>query len=195
MKNKTYLTDRPTLKQVKSELKKERYRSNYRKAIGGTLSVMLVAASISVLIATLFFPTLKIYGGSMEPTLVDGDIVVTVRTAEFEQGDLIAFYYNNKILVKRVIGSSGDWINIDEDGNVTVNGEVLEEDYLVEKALGTCDIELPYQVPDGRYFVMGDHRSTSIDSRSTKVGCVSEEMIVGKLSLLVWPISSFGFIQ
>lgn len=152
-------------------------------------------AAIAVLVATLWLPVLQIYGSSMTPALQDGEIVFTVKTSDFGPGDVIAFYYNNKILVKRVICDPGDWINIDEDGTVYVNDEKLDEPYLTEKALGECNIEMPYQVPDGRYFVMGDHRSTSVDSRSTSVGCVADEQIVGKIIFRIWPFDRIGTVS
>ena len=131
----------------------------------------------------------------MTPSLYEGDIVVSLKTTDFGRGDIISFYYNNKILVKRVIAFEGEWVNIDEEGNVYVDGQQLDEPYIDEKALGECDIKLPYQVPDGRLFVMGDHRATSADSRSTTVGCVMEEQIVGRIVYRVWPVSEFGPVE
>ena len=148
-----------------------------------------------MLVATLWLPVLQLYGSSMSPTLEDGGIVFTVKTSNMEPGDIISFYYNNKILVKRVICGPGDWINIDADGTVYVNGTELDEPYITEKAFGDCNIELPYQVPDGRVFVMGDHRATSVDSRNTAVGCVAEEQIVGKVIFQVWPFHKFGMVE
>ena len=145
--------------------------------------------------ATLLLPVLQIYGTSMTPTLHDGDIVLSVKTGKLEQGDIVAFYYNNKILVKRVIAGPGQWVDIDEEGNVYVDGELLDEPYLDDKALGSCNIQLPYQVPDGRWFVMGDHRSVSVDSRDRAVGCVSEEQIVGRLTFRVWPLNRASSLQ
>jgi signal peptidase I len=153
---------------------------------------LITVAAIAVLIATLWMPVLEIYGTSMTPTLNDGEIVISLKTNDINTGDVVAFYYNNKILVKRVIAKSGDWIKIDKDGTVTVNGEVLDEPYVNEKSLGECDLTFPYQVPDGRVFVMGDHRSVSVDSRSSSMGCVSEEQIVGKLVFKVWPTKDVG---
>ena len=152
-------------------------------------------AAIAVLVATLWLPVLQIYGSSMTPTLQDGEIIFSVKTADLEPGDIVAFYYNNKILVKRVICGPGDWVNIDEDGTVYVNEVRLKEPYLAEKALGDCNIELPYQVPDGKIFVMGDHRSTSVDSRNTAVGCVAQEQIVGKIIFRIWPLNRLGDVD
>lgn len=185
----------PTVQQLEAELKREKYRGRYWKMLRGTVAVLVVVAAAAVLISNLLLPILRIYGSSMTPTLVNGNIVAAVRNGTYQRGDIIAFYYNNKILVKRVIGMPGEWVNMDENGNVTIDGEPLEEPYLTEKALGECDIELPYQVPEGRYFVMGDHRSVSSDSRSSQVGCVSEEQIVGKLLFRLWPLDEIGPIE
>lgn len=159
-----------------------------------TVSILLVVTAAAVLVSNLLLPILRIYGSSMTPTLIDGDIVTAVRNGSYERGDVIAFYYNNKILVKRVIGLPGEWVDIDGQGNVSIDGEPIDEPYLDEKTMGECDIELPYQVPDGRYFVMGDRRSVSSDSRNSAVGCVSEEQIVGKLFFRIWPLNELGTI-
>lgn len=185
----------PTVQQLEAELKREKYRGRYWKMLRGTVAVLVVVAAAAVLISNLLLPILRIYGSSMTPTLVNGNIVAAVRNGTYQRGDIIAFYYNNKILVKRVIGMPGEWVDMDESGNVTIDGEPLEEPYLTEKSLGECDIELPYQVPEGRYFVMGDHRSVSSDSRSSQVGCVSEEQIVGKLLFRLWPLDEIGPIE
>ena len=176
---------------LKAELEREKHRQHYRNTLRSTIYTLITVAAMAVLAAILWLPVLKIYGNSMTPTLNQGEYIMTVKTDKFETGDLIAFYYNNKVLVKRVIASSGEWVDIDEDGTVKVNGEVIEEPYLDNKAFGECNIELPYQVPEGKVFVMGDHRDISIDSRNTAVGCVSEEQIVGKLFLRFWPFESF----
>lgn len=186
--------DRPTTDQIEGELRRVRYRRRFRRVLRSTVYALVTVAAVSVLVATLLLPVLRIYGSSMAPTLENGDIVVSLRRGEFETGDVIAFYYNNKILVKRVIAGAGDWVDIDENGYVTVNGLPLEEPYLTERALGQCDIELPYQVPEGRWFVMGDHRSVSVDSRSSAVGCVAQEQTVGRLVLRIWPLGGFGQI-
>ena len=185
----------PTVAQLEQELKRENYRRQYNRVLRSTIYTLVTVAAVAVLVATLFLPVVRIYGTSMTPTMTDGDIVVSVKQGSFERGDIIAFWFNNKILVKRVIALPGEWVDIDEDGNVSVNGEPLDEPYLTEKALGECDIELPYQVPDGRIFVMGDHRSTSSDSRNSAVGCVAEEQIVGKLVFRVWPFENFGSLH
>lgn len=185
----------PTTEQLEQELHRVRYRSRYRAVLRSTVYTLITVAAIAVLVATLWLPVLQTYGSSMTPTLNDGEIIISMKTSQFEPGDIVAFYYNNKILVKRVICSAGDWINIDQDGTVYVNGKLLDEPYLVEKALGDCNIELPYQVPDGKIFVMGDHRSTSVDSRNTAVGCVAQEQIVGRIVFRVWPFTQFGRVN
>ena len=185
----------PTVQQLEAELRRESYRRRYRRMLRSTVAVLAVVAAIVVLVSTFFLPVLKIYGASMAPTLTDGDLVLSVRSGSYARGDVIAFYYNNKILVKRVIALPGEWIEIDHEGNVRIDDVPLQEPYLVEKALGECDIVFPYQVPDGRYFVMGDHRSTSSDSRRMDVGCVAEEQVVGRLIFRIWPLRLWGTID
>lgn len=184
----------PSSRQIERELQRVRYRSRYRSVLRSTVYTLVTVAAIAILVATLWIPVLRIYGSSMTPTLQDGQIVLSVKTSDVEEGDIIAFYYNNKILIKRVIGTAGDWIDIEEDGTVYVNNIPLEEPYLTERTLGECNIDLPYQVPEGRYFVMGDHRSTSVDSRNTAVGCVSEEQIIGIVIFRVWPLNWLGSV-
>ncbi|MBQ3090466.1 MAG: signal peptidase I [Oscillospiraceae bacterium] len=185
-------TEIPSAELIESELKRLRYQKKYRNVLKSTIYTLVTVAAAAVLVATLWLPVLQIYGNSMTPTLADGEIVFSLKTSEMEQGEIIAFYYNNKILVKRVIAGPGDWVDIKEDGTVFVNDEELEEPYLSERSFGDADIELPFQVPDGKVFVMGDHRSTSVDSRHTVVGCVAEEQVVGKIIFRVWPLNQFG---
>lgn len=187
--------DIPDVEQLRAELSREQYKQRYRSVLRSTIYTLVVVAAVAVLISVLFLPVLQIYGTSMTPTLSEGDIVVSVKGADFESGDLIAFYLGNRILVKRCIAGPGQWVDIDEEGNVYIDGKLLEEPYLEEKALGDCNIELPYQVPDNRYFCLGDHRATSVDSRDTTVGCVSEEQIVGKIVFRVWPLSGLGTLE
>lgn len=184
-----------TSKDIESELNRVKYKEKYGRTLRSTVYTLITVSAIAILVATLLLPILQIYGTSMAPTLQDGDIVLTVKTSKFETGDVIAFYYNNKILVKRVIATSGDWVNMDEDGDVTVNGNMLYEPYIVDKSVGECNIDFPYQVPEERLFVMGDHRSVSIDSRSTTIGCISQEQIVGKLEFRLWPFGVWGVIE
>ena len=195
MRKKKRVNDLPEIAQLEKELDRVRYRSRFGTVLRSTIYTLITVAAVAVLIATLWLPVLQIYGSSMTPTLVDGEIIFTIKTSDFEPGDIVAFYHENKILVKRVVASSGDWVDIDEDGTVYINGEELEEPYLQEKAQGDCNIELPYQVPDERIFVMGDHRSTSVDSRNTAVGCVAQEDIVGKIIFRIWPLSRFGRVE
>lgn len=196
MKRKKIL-EIPETEQLERELKRHRYRHRYRDVLKSTVYTLITVAAVAVLVATLWLPVLQIYGNSMTPTLNDGEILFSVKTSDFEKGDVIAFYYNNKILVKRVIAGPGEWVDIDPDGTVYVGTNELielEEPYITDKAFGDCNIQLPYQVPDGRVFVMGDHRSTSVDSRNTAVGCVAQEQIVGKIVFRIWPLKNIGLV-
>ena len=184
-----------TTAQLEDELARMKYKSRYRWVLKSTIYTLVTVAAVAVLVATLFFPVLRIYGSSMTPTINEGEIVVTLKAADFEEGDILALYYGNKLLVKRCIAGPGQWVDIDSDGNVYVDGVLLSEPYLTDKSFGECDISLPYQVPDGRYFVMGDHRSVSQDSRSSIVGCIAEEQIVGKIFLRIWPLSEWEIIE
>ena len=185
----------PSEKQLEAELARVRYQQRYRTVLRSTICTLIVVAAVAVLVATIWMPVLQIYGSSMTPTLSEGDIVVCFKTSDIKRGDLVAFYLGNKLLVKRCVALPGQTVDIDGDGNVTLDGVPLDESYVTEKSLGDCNIELPYQVPDNRYFCMGDHRKTSVDSRNTAVGCVTEEQIVGKIVFRVWPLSGFGAAQ
>ena len=184
----------PSIDQLEKELGREKYRWQFRRVLRSTIFVLITVAAAAVLVATLWVPVLQISGNSMSPTLTDGEIVVSWKGSSWEPGDIIAFYYENKILVKRVIAGPGDWVNIDEDGTVYINDVELHEPYLVEKALGDCNIALPYQVPESKIFVMGDHRSVSLDSRNTVLGCVAYDQIVGRLVIRVWPYEMISLI-
>lgn len=185
----------PTVEQLSKELHRIQYNRRYRTVLKSTLYTLITVAAIAVLVATLWLPVLQIYGNSMTPTLNNGEIVFSLKSGEFQQGDVLAFYYNNKILVKRVIAGPADWVDIDLDGTTYVNGVALDEPYVDEKAYGDTNIKLPYQVPDGKIFVIGDHRSTSVDSRNTAVGCVAQEQIVGKIIFRIWPLNKIGPIE
>lgn len=182
----------PELDSLKAELARVEYRSHYRSVLRSTTYILIVVAAVAVLIATVWLPILQIYGTSMTPTLKEKDVVVALKSADFEQGDLVAFYIGNKILVKRCIAGPGQWVNIDQDGNVYVDGVMLTEPYIAEKSFGECNITLPYQVPENRWFCLGDHRVSSIDSRHNTVGCIADEQIVGKILFRVWPLKDFG---
>ena len=195
MKDKTKQTMKPTSEELRSELNRAEQASKYKKTFKSTVFSLITVAAVAVLIATIFLPVFQIYGSSMTPSLKDGDIVVSVKQTRIEQQDIIAFYYNNKILVKRVIATSGDWVDIDDDGNVYVNSVMLNEPYVQNKTIGEYDIKFPYQVPDGKIFVLGDHREVSVDSRSKSVGCVSEEQLAGKLVLRIWPLNNVGKVN
>ncbi|MBP3647952.1 MAG: signal peptidase I [Clostridia bacterium] len=185
----------PEISELQAELKREKYKYHYRNVLRSTVFTLVVVAAFAILVATLWLPVLQIYGTSMTPTLDEGQIVVSVKSTDFSQGDLVAFYIGNKILVKRVIAMAGDMVVINDDGTVIINGKTLDEPYVSEMALGECDLEFPYQVPESRYFLMGDHRETSVDSRSSVVGCIAGEQIVGKIVFRVWPFADFGALN
>ena len=185
----------PDIELLKKELDRVNYKTKYRSVLKSTIFMLVVVAAIAVLVATTWLPVLQIYGSSMTPTLNEGEVVVSVKGSSFEQGDLIAFYYGNKILVKRCIATPGQWVDIDEDGNVYIDGKRLNEPYVKEKAFGDCDIKLPYQVPEDRYFCMGDHRETSVDSRNSSVGCISEEQIIGRIFFRIWPLNDLDYFE
>ena len=185
----------PTTEQIEKERARLRHKSRYSRTLRSTIAILVVVAAVAVLVATLWMPVLRIYGSSMAPTLNDGQIVISLKTTDFKTGDIAAFYYGNKLLIKRYIAGASDWVYIDEDGTVSVNSIELDEPYLAEKALGQTNIELPYQVPDKRYFLMGDNREASVDSRNTAVGCVSDGQIVGKVVFCIWPIDRFGPVR
>ena len=188
-------TDLPTLEQIRRERSRLQYRSRYGRALRSTLRALAVAAALAVLVATLWLPVLRIYGSSMWPTLMDGQIVLCVKTRRFAPGDVTAFYHGNKLLIKRYVAGPSDWVDIDDSGNVTVNSEPLEEPYLAEKAFGQTNISLPYQVPEGRYFVMGDNRDASVDSHNTAVGPIAMDQVVGKVFFRIWPLREFGVVK
>lgn len=184
----------PSLKEIQTERKRIRRGSLYWQALRGTVAVLVVVAAIAVLITTLFLPILQISGDSMSPTLEHNEIVILLKSKDFQRGDLIGFYYQGKILLKRVVALPNDEVAIDADGNVYVNGELLDEPYVTQKSLGDCDLEFPYRVPGTGYFVMGDQRTNSVDSRNSAIGAVSQEDIIGKVFLRVWPISKLELV-
>ena len=185
----------PTSAEVEKELKREQYRRRYKRTLKSTVFALITAAAAAVLVATLWLPVLQIFGSSMTPTLQEGQIVVSVKDSNLKPGDIVAFYYGNKVLVKRCIAGPGSWVEIREDGTVIIDGTELEEPYIQKKALGICDLEFPYQVPEESFFLMGDERESSVDSRHSSVGCISAEQIVGKITFRVWPIDVFGFVD
>jgi len=188
-------TEFPSSKDIEQELKRVEYKARYGRTLTSTFFILVTAAAAAALIAMLWLPVLEIYGSSMTPTLNEGEYVVSVKSKTFEKGDIVAFYYGNKLLVKRYIAGPGSWVDILEDGTVLVDGIELDEPYVSEKSFGNCDLELPYQVPESKYFLIGDHRETSVDSRHTTVGCISADDIVGKIVYRIWPFESLGFLN
>ena len=194
-KEEQAVLEMPELVALQEELLRVRYKSRFRRTLMGTIYSLITVAAVAILVATLWLPVLEITGTSMTPALYEGQIVVSIKNSELNRGDMVAFYYNNRVLVKRVIAMPGEWVNMDESGNVYINDVLFDEPYLEEHAFGECNIDLPYQVPEGRLFVMGDHRSVSVDSRSKTVGCVAEEQIVGRLIMRIWPLEQAGMLQ
>ncbi len=188
------ILDMPSAEMLEEELKRERNKIRYKRILKSTIYALIIVAAVAAIIATLVLPVLQISGTSMEPTLKNGEIVVLVKTSNLEYGDLCAFAYSNKVLIKRVIGLPGDTIVIEKDGTVYLNGYALEEPYITEKGFGECDVEFPYTVPENEYFLLGDQRTTSIDSRSTIIGCVPKEQVIGKLYFRIWPLSDFDIL-
>ncbi len=184
--------DLPTIQQLEAERNRLRSKNRYNRTLRSTVAILVVVAALAVLVATLWMPVLRIYGTSMSPTLTDGQVVITVKTGCFRSGDIAAFYHGNKLLIKRYIAGPGQWVDIDRLGNVSIDGKALDEPYLTDKAYGETNIDLPYQVPDDRYFLMGDNREVSVDSRNTTVGCVARDQIVGKVVFRIWPLKDFG---
>lgn len=195
LKKRKRVLERPSIALLEEEVRRNKHRQRYQTVLRSTIYALITVAAVAVLVATLWLPVMQTYGNSMAPTLNNGEIIFSLKTKKLEQGDIIAFYYNNKVLVKRVIAGPGQWVDIDEQGTVYIDGQMLMEPYLTQKSLGEADIELPYQVPDGKYFVMGDHRDSSADSRHTAVGCVGPEQIVGKIIFRIWPLEQFGPIS
>lgn len=194
-KNNIVITDTPSSEQIKSEIIRYKYNIKFNHTLRNTIYALITVAAFAVLVATLWMPVLQIYGSSMTPTLDKNEIVVSLKSSHFETGDIVAFYHGNKLLVKRCIAGPADWVNIDASGTVYVNGKAIDEPYISEKSFGICDITLPYQAPEDKYFVLGDHRETSVDSRSTTVGCIAQDQIVGKILIRVWPLNKIGFIR
>lgn len=184
-----------TIAEIEIALKNEKYKDKYRKVLMSTIYVLIIVASLSTLIATLIMPVFQINGQSMKPTINENEIVLSLKTKNLDTQDIVAFYHGNKILVKRIIAKSGSWVNITEDGNVYVNDQLLKEAYVETKSYGFVDIEFPYQVPEDSYFVLGDERETSIDSRNSLIGAISEDEIIGKVIFKVWPIKEIGKIN
>ena len=185
----------PSIAEIEQELKREQYKRRYKRTMKSTVFALITAAAVAVLVATLWMPVLRIFGTSMTPTLEEGEIVIAVKDKNLEVGDIIAFYYGNKVLIKRFIAGSGSWVDVREDGTIFVDGKEVDEPYLSKKAFGISDLEYPYQVPEGTYFLVGDERDTSVDSRHSSVGCVDDEQIVGKIVYRVWPFAVFGVVK
>lgn len=187
--------DAPSLESLEQELEYEKHRHSRGHVLRNIIYVFIIAAAAAVLIATQVLPVLRVYGNSMTPALHQNEVYAAVKTTGYKRGDIVAFYYNNRVIVKRIVALSGEWVDIDDDGNVTIDGQALDEPYLTEKDLGRTDITYPFQVPDGRYFVLGDNRKDSIDSRMSVIGCISDDQIVGRLFVCVWPFKEFHLVQ
>ena len=189
------LSDIPSIEALKEELARENARHQFRRSLWNVAVVLVVVAAVTALVATRLLVLIQINGDSMSPTLASGEVIFLHQTKEIRKGDIVGFYYGGRILLKRVIGSEGDWIEMDREGNVYVNGEPLSEPYLTERSLGKCNLEFPYQVPEGMLFVLGDNRAVSVDSRTRSLGCVEESRIVGRAVFRAWPLERVGFMR
>lgn len=195
MRNKQKAITVPSISEIEAEQVRIQHKAKYRKALSGTIQVLTFVAAIAVLISSFLLPVLQITGTSMEPTLHNGEIIVVIKTNDFSTGDLCCFSWNNKTLIKRVIARAGDWVDIKDDGTVYVNYQELDEPYITEKSLGETDLTYPYQVPENTIFVMGDKRDSSVDSRSSLIGCVYKDQIIGKVQFRIWPFDRTGFVR
>lgn len=195
MRSKKEPISLPSITDIEQEQRRIRHRETYRKALGGTIRALTFVAAIAVLISSLLLPVLQVTGTSMEPTLKSGEIIIVIKTNNFATGDLCCFSWNNKTLIKRVIATAGDWVDIKEDGTVYVNDVELDEPYISEKSMGETDLTYPYQVPENTFFVMGDKRDSSVDSRSSIIGCVYKDQIIGKVQFRIWPFERIGFLK
>lgn len=185
------------LEKIKEDYKTRKNREKFFYELKKTIGFFLVIISVGIIISSFWVRVLTIYGTSMSPNLTAKDTVVAFKKDQYKSGDVIAFYYNNKVLVKRVIATSGDWVNISNNGNVIINDKEIKEKYLLKssKSIGKTDIKLPYQVPENKIFVMGDHRSVSIDSRNKIIGSIGKEQIIGKIKFIIWPLSRFDILN
>ena len=183
----------PSSEEVQEEMQRIKSQGRFSQALKSTFGTVIVVAAIAVLVAAIFLPVLRITGTSMEPLFMPGDILVAYKTDNLKRGEICTFYYNNKLIVKRVIALGGDTVDISEDGLVSVNGNELNEPYVQKNTLGLCDLEFPFEVPLGQMFLLGDNRETSVDSRSGDFGCISVEEVLGRVFLRVWPFDSFRF--
>ncbi len=183
----------PELEEIQNEMRRARSQSKYHQALKSTAGTIVVVAAIAVLVASIFLPVLRVTGSAMQPSFAPGNVLVAFKTRDYLPGDVCSFYYNNKLIIKRVIATGGDMLEIDEDGRVSVNGLVLEESYVPQYDLGMCDIECPFRGPDEQLFVMGDNRASSVDSRVQAFGCISKEELMGKVVLRVWPLQNFAY--
>lgn len=195
MNNNKEKLEIPSIPALKEELMREKIKREFRRAILNMAGVLIVAAALTALMATRIFVLVQINGSSMKPTLNEDEVIILRQTKAVEKGDIVGFYYGGKILLKRVMAGAGDEVDIDREGNVSVNGERIDEPYLKEKTLGKCDLEFPYEVPEGAIFVLGDNRAISMDSRIKSIGCVESDQIVGKVVFRMWPMACMGIMH
>lgn len=179
-------------RKLQFEEENEKLQQTGHKRTRWLIGWVFTAGMVAILCMVCFLPMMRVESDGMSPTLEKGQCVMVIPGDSFEHGDIIAFYYDGRILLKRIIACPGEQVEVLKDGSVYVNGQLFDEPYASEKCYGSSDLTYPYQVPENRFFVMGDQRSAGTDSRTSQIGTVAQEQIVGKVVLRFWPLKAIS---